>query len=113
MTAQEVINRVRVILTDDYIGAYRWSDQFMFDSITEASRKIAEKRPDSLFTTTVPSTTIITAITALTDVLQINDRYKEAIENYVCYRCLQVDSEDVANMELASQFLDKYEYVLN
>lgn len=113
MTAQEVIDRVRIILTDNYFGQYRYSDTYMFGSITEASRKIAEKRPNSLFTTSVPTTTDITAITALADVLQINDRYKEAIENYVCYRCLQIDGEDVANMALASQFLEKFEYVLS
>lgn len=113
MTAQEVIDRVRYLLTDDYPEFYRWTDAFMFASITEVSRNISEKRPESLFTTSVPTTTDITTITALTDVLQINDRYKEAIENYVCYRCLHVDSEDNANMVLAGQYLEKYEYVLS
>lgn len=113
MTAQNIVDRVRILLADNYTGFFRWSDQYMFDSITEASRKTAEKRPDSLFTTTVPTTTDITTITALADVLQINDRYKEAVENYVCYRCIQMDSEDNANMALADKYLEKFEYVLS
>lgn len=112
MTAQEIVTRVRSLIKDEFIS-YRWSDAYMFTSITEASRKIAEKRPDSLFTTTVPTTNIITTITALTDVLQINDRYKESIENYVCYRCMQKDSEDTSNMALADKYLEKFEYVLS
>ena len=114
MTAQNIVTRVRELMKDNYLEqGYRWSDAFMFTSITEACSKIAEKRPDSLFTTTVPTTNIITTITALGDTLQINDRYKESIENYTCYRCIQMDSEDNANMALGDKYLEKFEYVLS
>lgn len=113
MTAQNVIDRAREMVSDNYFGNYRWQDTFMFTSITEASRKLAEKRPNSLFTTSVPTTNIITTITALGDTLQINDKYKEAIEHYMCYKCLSMDSEDNANMALSDKYLEKFEYVLS
>lgn len=108
MTAANVIDRVRANIKDNYVGYYRWSDEFMFDSIDEAQRRLAEERPASLFTTAVPTTGIITEVTATSDVLQVNNSYKQAMVNYVCYRCLNIDSEDGANIARAEAYLSQY-----
>jgi hypothetical protein len=109
MTAGNVIDRVRALLKDDYNGYYRWSDDYMFDCIDEGQRRLSEKRPASLFTSTAPTTLDITEITATGDTLQVDDMYKQAMVNYVCYRCLSIDSEDSASMELAGQYLGAFE----
>lgn len=107
MTAANIIDRVRDILIDDNDGYERWDDNFMFKSIDEAQIRLSEEKPASLFTTTVPTTNIITLITATGDTLQINDLYKQALVNYVCYRCLFVDREE-GESNRAGEFLAQY-----
>jgi hypothetical protein len=107
MTAQDVITQVREQLKDVY-DPFRWSDEQLFVYLTEGCRYCARHRPDYMWLEddpawTPPRTVAITRITALTDVLQLNDMAQSALVHYVVQAALNRDAEDTGNSQNADR----------
>lgn len=107
MTGTQVHNRASRILLDT--SATRWDKTQVLDWINDGLDEIHRVRPDAFYTgdkVTVVDTP--PKLSQLGDSLTCRSSFDPAVVDYLVYRCLSVDSEDVANMARADKHLQLF-----
>jgi len=74
MTAQDVIDRVRIILNDQASSDFRWLDEELLPLVNLAVTQVTNMRPDSLYSPT-GSLLTITPVTDVNATVSIDDRW--------------------------------------
>ena len=97
MTAQDIVrDRARHILDDTDSGSYRWTDALLFDFLNDGVQCIANLRPDALLTGnyTRGEITEVTLGGNDIDIDDGNNRYRDALVDYVCSRAFAIEAQD-------------------
>ena len=116
LTAGSVVALAREALIDTVEDAYRWSDAVLYRFAFDARRQLNSARPCTLYN----GVTLIRY--DYPDVrdgvgvkgefeghdLILDERWRECLAAYVCYRALAIDSSDTANMNLAGAHLARF-----
>lgn len=110
MTAQDVIDRFRVIVKDD-IEPYRIPDAEIFPWLSDAVQQFKFRRPDYVIDTDFTYQTVAD-ITAATDTINYPDRTRELLSMYVAYRSYVSEDADRHNATLATNMMTRYEMLL-
>jgi len=91
LTAANIVSRAREIVNDQTSGSYRFADATMLQYVWDGIRELANFRP---LTGTITGSG--------SGALPVNDRWGGCLENYVAFRCYQIDDSDTANAKLAA-----------
>lgn len=111
MVASTVVSRVRIQLNDT-VESYRYDDQELFKYLTSACRDLGLERPDLLLSSSGVLNTVVD-ITASSDLLVYSDEMLIPLIDFMCYRALMTDSEDVQNMSLAKDHFQAYQNAIH
>jgi len=106
MIASDVIDLVREEVNDT-IKDYRFSDAEMLSALTDATRELAQDRPDLLLDATGSYNTVVD-VTATNQTLIFDDNQRQSLMHYTCYRIFSKDSEDDQNLVLSRNHLSLY-----
>ena len=109
MTGTTVItDRVRPILADTVVDTTeRWGNTLLMQWTNDGTLLIITFRPSSLLATALTSGTF-TAISALGNTVSIGDRYQEALVDYVCYRALGQNAQNVVDRKRSRDYLQSF-----
>jgi len=110
MTAQDIINRVRVLLKDD-IEPFRISDADFFPTLSDGLLEVEARRPDLLVQDDLSFATV-TDISAVGDTINFPDRTRELITCYVAYQSYISEDADRHNSSQAAAMLGRYETLI-
>lgn len=91
LTGSVVMARAREIVNDQTSGSYRFSDTIMLQYVWDGIRELGNIRP--LYGTIAGSGS---------GTLPVDSRWGGCLEQYVAFRCYQIDDSDTANAKLAS-----------
>ena len=119
MTLGDLLKLVRVNLIDTDATAYRWSNSIILTALTQGIARLNKVRPesryyamrlaDNAFPITDDTHTSYVEATALAFVVTVDARWHEALVYFARAKCLEIDSSDLANAQLASDAYAKFE----
>lgn len=106
MTFADIEKKARRLLGDTTYP-YHWPIEELRDHAQEGLRSINAIRPETRYVnglvtdgTVLPSTDDA--------VIEMNDRYEEALVYFVVYRCYLNDNTDTENAQLSESYLSKF-----
>ena len=105
-TASKVIERVRIILTDD-AEPHRWSDPTLFLHLADARTDLFRLRPDAFYVSEIISVLPPFGGFASSD-LGVTDPYVAALAYFVASKCIGQDAEHASNVAMASALMAEY-----
>jgi len=106
MLASSVLSVVRRNLNDETNSPYRWTDAALLVYLSDVERTLRNIAP-WLFLTSGETINVPVELAATTDALQLDEKYRQAEANLVCWHALSEDASDRANVDKAQQFLTK------
>lgn len=111
--------RVRAALNDTVEGAYRWDSPVVLTALVDAVKRLNSIRPESryfmltLYQHDFPVTDGKGAGFDLEKAqgfeLKIDTKWEQSLVYYAMARCLEIDSADTANLQLAADYFAKAE----
>jgi len=108
-TIQDVITRVRLQISDsvaDSAGAYRWSDASLRDIIYDGVLDVSSEHPEAKYVSSIV-TTALASFTQNSDDFPLRDEYMTAVVDFVSARVLGEDAEDMSNLVLSKDHMEK------
>jgi len=121
MTLSGLENRVRVGL-DDTHGVCRWDSPTVLTALVDAVKRLNAVRPESryfrleLYAHDFPVTDGNAAGFDLAKAqgfeLKVDGRWEQPLVYYAMARCLEIDSADTANFQLAADYFAKAERMM-
>ena len=118
-TLGELENRVRSGLDDPHDPVCRWDASAVLTALVDAVRRLNSTRPESRyfqlllhahdFPVTDRADAGFDESAARAFTLNVDPRWEQAIVYYAQARCLETDSADMANQQLAADFFAKAE----
>lgn len=102
---------IRRILGDTTEGSYVFSDADLIAAINAAIRALFRDAPEASYTSPVAFDDDVT-ITALSDTITIDWRYKDALIHYASAHCFYSDSRDTSNIERGDNEMKLYRQAL-
>ena len=107
MNAAGVISPARRELRDQHIGQERWPDSVLLLYLSDGLRLLKELRPD-LFLGSGDTMATPTELSETTDTLDVDEKQRPTLVDYVCSRALGEDREDAQNVEESQRRLDSF-----
>lgn len=108
-TIQNVITRVRLQISDsvaDSTGAYRWSDASLRDIIYDGVLDVSSEHPEAKYVSSIV-TADLASFSQNSDPFPLRDEYMTAVVDFVSSRTLGEDAEDLANLVLSKDHMEK------
>jgi hypothetical protein len=110
MTAQEVIDRVRLKLKDTF-EPYRIKDAEMLVLLSDAILEARARRVDLVMGTDGTASSVV-EVTTVGDTLSFPDRFREALACHVAYQSYISEDADRHNTSQANAMLDRFEMLI-
>ena len=111
--------RVRAALNDTVEGSYRWDPPAVLTALVDAVKRLNAIRPESRyfqlllhahdFPVTDRADAGFDESAARAFALNVDPRWEQALVYHAQARCLETDSADMANQQLAADFSAKAE----
>ncbi len=110
MTGANVIGRVRNLINDT-VSPYRWEDTVLLDWINDGVRDVRRLRPDAKFDSNA-NVVAYSSASATGDTLILDNEWKTALVEYVCFKCFDQDGADEADLKRMYQHKKQYAEVV-
>lgn len=117
-TVGSIETSAREIVNDDQEGSYRWLPPAVIRFVWDGVRKLHKIRPESRYVglrlmsyilPRIDNDADATAIeTARAEILPIDDRWTDALTEYVAHRCFASDDNDTENARLSAEHLNNF-----
>ncbi len=108
ITAQKIIDRVRLFLHDD-IAPFRWSDVVLTDYLNDGLYNLREHKPEYWLNSSYKLVDVALAdSSSLNDDLLLEDKLLCGLSSYVCYKALSEDDADNENLNRSAMQYSKY-----
>ena len=110
LTVGSVVGLAREVLQDTFPESYRWTDVMLFRYAFDARRQLNAVRPATCYNGVdlirYDYPTVLDGDDAQAQYgghdLLLDERWRECLSAYVCYRAFILDASDTANLNLAS-----------
>lgn len=106
-TVQEYLTRARVLLQDEYAGAYRYSDDVLVEGMNLGLLEMRRLRPDMFLSQLRLGTVPEYSSGSLATDVAVDNQYRVALLYYIVGHAQLQDGEDPTD-ERATVFLNKF-----
>jgi len=117
-TVGSIETSAREIVNDDQEGSYRWLTPAVLRFVWDGVRKLQKIRPESRYVglrlmsfefPRIPNDADSQAIEeARAEILPVDDRWTDALVDYVAHRCFASDDNDTENARLSAEHMNNF-----